>query len=116
MSLSRYTVWRGLPTNLAALQTGKGPHNTQLISLYYSFSADTSTNVMSTSRHSFFQLRYHLLTDDLCSHGTSDVAHMESPDATQQEGINIVSLCNGCHLHSLRLSPSHSGCDQRSKA
>ncbi|CAI9625696.1 hypothetical protein GT037_000857 [Alternaria burnsii] len=26
--------------------TGKGPHNTQLISLYYSFSADTSTNVM----------------------------------------------------------------------
>ncbi|RYN26799.1 hypothetical protein AA0118_g151 [Alternaria tenuissima] len=26
--------------------TGKGPHNTQLIGLYYSFSADTSTNVM----------------------------------------------------------------------
>jgi hypothetical protein len=71
---------------------------------------------MSMSDHSFLQLKHHLLTGDSYSHGTSDMTHMESPDATQQENIHPVSLCNGCYLYPLRLSSSHSGCDQRSKA
>jgi hypothetical protein len=44
-----HAIYSGLATDPIALQTGEGPHDTQLVSLFYSFSADTSTNMMSMS-------------------------------------------------------------------
>ena len=71
---------------------------------------------MMSMSYSIYTSLFYLLTVGFHSYGASNMAHLESPGATKQENINLVSLRNGRRLYPLRLSPSHASCDQRIKA